>query len=111
MQSRRVFPGESTDPWINQRILVTVKLLCYGAIGDTPSPMTSHLASLALNLVRLFAWLLLLMLIFVPLERLFAVRRQRVFRKAFGADVAYYFLSSLVPKFLLILPLSGFAWL
>jgi len=72
--------------------------------------MTSQLASLALNVVRLCAWLLLLMLVFVPLERIFAVRRQKVFRKAFGADVAYYFISSLIPKFLLILPLSSLAW-
>jgi sterol desaturase/sphingolipid hydroxylase (fatty acid hydroxylase superfamily) len=72
--------------------------------------MTSQLASFAVNLARLCVWLALLMLIFIPLERIFALHRQKVFRKAFGADVAYYFISSLVPKVLLILPLSGLAW-
>jgi sterol desaturase/sphingolipid hydroxylase (fatty acid hydroxylase superfamily) len=50
------------------------------------------------------------MAIFVPLERFFAVHRQKVFRKSFGVGVVCYFLSSLIPKFLLILPLSAIAW-
>ncbi len=62
------------------------------------------------NIVRLCVWLVLLTVIFVPLERLFAVHRQKIFRKAFASDVLYYFLSSLLPKMLLILPLSAVAW-
>ncbi len=72
--------------------------------------MTSLIAPLALNVIRLCVWLVLVMLIFIPLERFFALHRQKVFREAFGVDLAYYFLSSLVPKFLLILPLSCLAW-
>lgn len=63
-----------------------------------------------MNAVRLCVWLVLLMAIFIPLERKFALHRQRVFRKAFTTDVVYYFLSSLLPNILLILPLSGLAW-
>jgi sterol desaturase/sphingolipid hydroxylase (fatty acid hydroxylase superfamily) len=46
------------------------------------------------------------MIIFVPLERLFALRSQRVFRTSFLSDIAYYFLNAIVPKLLLILPLT-----
>jgi sterol desaturase/sphingolipid hydroxylase (fatty acid hydroxylase superfamily) len=65
-----------------------------------------HLASLPIDLLRLCAWLLLLAVIFVPAERLWPQHRRKVFRKAFGTDVAYYFLSGIAPKLLLILPLS-----
>jgi sterol desaturase/sphingolipid hydroxylase (fatty acid hydroxylase superfamily) len=51
------------------------------------------------ELCRASLWLLLIMLIFVPLERLFPLRQQAVFRKAFGTDLVYYFFSSLIPKF------------
>jgi sterol desaturase/sphingolipid hydroxylase (fatty acid hydroxylase superfamily) len=70
-----------------------------------------HLGSIALNVLQLGIWLVLLTAVFVPLERLFALHRQKVLRKAIGNDVAYYFLSSLAPKLLLVLPLSGLAWL
>jgi sterol desaturase/sphingolipid hydroxylase (fatty acid hydroxylase superfamily) len=59
-----------------------------------------------LTALRVCGWLGVLMAIFVPLERLFGLHRQPVFRKAFGTDVIYYFLSSLLPKLLLTLPLS-----
>ena len=42
----------------------------------------SRLLVLLIELVRLSAWLLLLSLVFVPLERLFALRPQKFFRKA-----------------------------
>jgi sterol desaturase/sphingolipid hydroxylase (fatty acid hydroxylase superfamily) len=60
----------------------------------------------ALNIVRLCGSLVLLIAVFVPLERLFGLHRQRIFRRAFGTDVVYYFLSGLLPKLLLTLPLS-----
>jgi sterol desaturase/sphingolipid hydroxylase (fatty acid hydroxylase superfamily) len=56
------------------------------------------------------AKLLLVMAIFVPLERLFSARRQKFFRRAFLTDLGYYFIGSLVPKLLLIVPLSLLAW-
>ncbi len=67
------------------------------------------LAPLALDIARLCVWLALLMVVFVPLERLFALHPRKVFRKAFSTDLVYYFLSSLTPKLLLVLPLTVIA--
>jgi sterol desaturase/sphingolipid hydroxylase (fatty acid hydroxylase superfamily) len=65
---------------------------------------------LAVDFFRLCVWLALLMLLFIPLERIFALNRQKVFRKAFLSDLAYYFLSSLLPKLLLIPPAAAIGW-
>jgi len=56
-------------------------------------------------------WLAIVMVVFVPLERFFAVQPQRVFRKSFLPDLAYYFLNNLFPKLLLIPPIAVVAWL
>ena len=50
------------------------------------------------------------MVIFVPLERLFAARSQHILRKAIGADLCYFFLSSLIPALLLSFPIGLVAW-
>jgi sterol desaturase/sphingolipid hydroxylase (fatty acid hydroxylase superfamily) len=63
-----------------------------------------------MQIVRLSAWLVLLTVIFVPLERLFALHPHKIFRKAVLTDLAYYFISSLVPSILLTLPLAYVAW-
>lgn len=68
--------------------------------------MQQYLPSLALDVFRLCIWLVLLAIVFVPLERLCAQQRQQVFRKGFLTDLGYYFLNSLLPKLLLILPMS-----
>jgi sterol desaturase/sphingolipid hydroxylase (fatty acid hydroxylase superfamily) len=68
--------------------------------------LQQHLVPLALDVLRLCAWLVLLLFIFVPVERLCAHHPQKVFRKAFGTDVVYFFLSGLLPKLLFILPLT-----
>jgi sterol desaturase/sphingolipid hydroxylase (fatty acid hydroxylase superfamily) len=62
-----------------------------------------QLASLAANF-------LLVLVVFVPLEKLFAARRQKILRPAFWTDFGYFVISGLVPKLLLILPLSALAW-
>jgi len=59
-----------------------------------------------MDVFRLGVWLLLLVVVFVPLERFFAQRPQPIFRKEFLTDLGYYFLNSLLPKLLLILPMS-----
>jgi sterol desaturase/sphingolipid hydroxylase (fatty acid hydroxylase superfamily) len=69
-----------------------------------------QLPGFALDVLRLSIWLLLLMMVFVPLERLFAVNPQKVLRKSFGVDLGYYFLNNLVPKALLVFPMAWFAW-
>ncbi|MBV9388091.1 MAG: sterol desaturase family protein [Chroococcidiopsidaceae cyanobacterium CP_BM_ER_R8_30] len=72
--------------------------------------MTQYLPTLALDFFRLGIWLVLLMVIFVPLERLCAQRQQQVFRQEFFVDLGYYFLNNFLPKLLLILPISIIAW-
>jgi sterol desaturase/sphingolipid hydroxylase (fatty acid hydroxylase superfamily) len=69
------------------------------------------LAPHVISLLQLMAWLLLLAVIFVPLERCFPRRPQHIFRRAFHSDLIYYFLSSVLPKFLLIPPMTAVAWL
>src|SRR5579863_178664 len=61
-----------------------------------------HLISFAQDLVRLSVWLVLLLIVFVPLERIFGNHSQKVFRRSFGADLFYYFLNGILPKLLLI---------
>ncbi len=71
--------------------------------------MQQYFPSLAIDIVRLLVWLILLAIIFVPLERLCKQRRQTIFRKEFALDLGYYFLNNLLPKLLLALPLSMIA--
>jgi len=49
---------------------------------------------------------MIISVVFIPLERLFALHPQKVFRKAVLTDVGYYFLNSLVPGLLLSFPLA-----
>jgi sterol desaturase/sphingolipid hydroxylase (fatty acid hydroxylase superfamily) len=65
-----------------------------------------YLLSLAKSFARLSAWLLLLAVIFLPLERLFALHPRRFFRKELAQDLGYYFISGLIPGLLLALPFS-----
>lgn len=69
--------------------------------------LSRHLVSLASQLTNLAVWLVLLLIVFVPLERIFGKREQKVFRRSFGADLIYYFVNGILPKLLLILPLSA----
>jgi len=69
-----------------------------------------HALAFLMNVVRLTVWLVLLTVIFLPLERLFAVQPQEFFRKALAQDIGYYFISGLVPAMLLALPLSLVGW-
>ena len=59
-----------------------------------------------MQVLRLSAWLMIISVVFIPLERLFALHPQKVFRKAVLTDVGYYFLNSLVPGLLLSFPLA-----
>ena len=62
-----------------------------------------------IELLRLLALLAVLIVIFGTLERMAPLHRKKFLRKAFGVDLAYYFLNSLLPKLLLILPLTQLA--
>jgi sterol desaturase/sphingolipid hydroxylase (fatty acid hydroxylase superfamily) len=77
---------------------------------ETLRELQQKLPPLVLDTFRLAIWLVLLLIIFVPLEKLWARRPQKVFRKGFVTDLGYYFLNSLLPKTLLVLPLSAIAW-
>ena len=59
-----------------------------------------------IDVLRLCVWLALLAAIFVPLERRWALHSQKLLRKAFGTDVIYYFMSGLLPKVLLLVPIT-----
>jgi sterol desaturase/sphingolipid hydroxylase (fatty acid hydroxylase superfamily) len=69
-----------------------------------------HLRQLGLDVLRLCLWLGLLMAIFVPLERRWALHQKRVFRRAFVTDLAYYFLNGLLPGLVLVLSMTTVAW-
>jgi len=83
---------------------------------DRSLPWTSSailqppLLAFAIDFLRLCLWLLVLMIVFVPLEKHSALHPQKLFRKAFLTDVAYCFLSGLLPKLLLVPPLAIVAW-
>jgi sterol desaturase/sphingolipid hydroxylase (fatty acid hydroxylase superfamily) len=72
--------------------------------------MQQYLPSLALDVFRLCIWLVILSLVFIPVERLFAQQQQPIFRPGFLTDLGYYFLNGVLPKLLLILPISILAW-
>ena len=69
-----------------------------------------RIQSFLIDLARLFLWLTILVVIFVPLERVFAVHPQRILRKGIVVDLCYYFLSSLLPALLLSVPVGLLAW-
>lgn len=64
---------------------------------------------LFVDVARLALWLALLSAVFVPLERLFALRQSKVWRAGMTVDLGYYFLSSLLPAALLAIPMALFA--
>jgi sterol desaturase/sphingolipid hydroxylase (fatty acid hydroxylase superfamily) len=65
---------------------------------------------LALDFLRLCAWLLIIVMIFVPLERICALHPRKVFRRAFLSDLIYYFLNNLIPKAILVVPMALVGW-
>lgn len=74
--------------------------------------MSSHLVSshllgaFGLQVLKLVVWLALLAAIFAPLEALFALRRTPGRWKTAPADIAFYFLNSLLPLAILAPPLA-----
>ncbi len=74
------------------------------------SQLNPRVAAGVVQVFRLSVWLLLLAVIFTPLERLFAVHPKKVLRKDVAADLFYYFLSSLLPAVLLSVPISLLAF-
>jgi sterol desaturase/sphingolipid hydroxylase (fatty acid hydroxylase superfamily) len=75
------------------------------------SSLPPEIARFVVDVFRLCLWLMLLIALFVPLERLFAQRPSKFLRPQIGNDLAYYFLSSLVPAALMSVPLAVLATL
>lgn len=71
--------------------------------------LQQHLPPLAFDIVKLANGLILLAVLLIPLERLFALRPQKVFRHGFFTDIGYYFVTSLLPARVLVLPLTALA--
>ena len=68
-----------------------------------------YLHAFGMSVLRTGAWLVLLSVIFVPLERLFALRREKILRAGLGADLGYFFLNSVITSVLIAIPLSAVA--
>lgn len=73
---------------------------------ETLHYLQRHLPPSALNIVRLAIWLVILAILFLPLERLWSLRKQKISRKNIFHDLIYYFLNSLLPAFILAFPIS-----
>ena len=58
------------------------------------------------DVFHLVVWLVLLVSIFVPLERLLALHPAKIWRKQVGVDLAWYFINSLVPALIIAVPLA-----
>lgn len=71
--------------------------------------LQQQLGQLGQTLAALCLWFVLLFIVFVPLERGFARVRLPVRRRGFGIDVVYFFLSGVLPKLLLVIPLGYIA--
>ncbi|HUB11780.1 MAG TPA: sterol desaturase family protein [Acetobacteraceae bacterium] len=65
-----------------------------------------QLPPILLTTIRLSVWLLILCTIFLPLELLFSLPRQKLLRRSLPSDIGFYFISGLVPQLLLAVPLS-----
>ncbi len=65
--------------------------------------------ALAYSIFRLTIWLILLVAIFVPLERLLALHPAKIWRKQVGVDLCWYFINSLLPAAIIALPLAALA--
>jgi sterol desaturase/sphingolipid hydroxylase (fatty acid hydroxylase superfamily) len=63
-------------------------------------------AGFAVDVGRLAVWLILLVAIFVPLERLLALHPEKIWRKQVGVDLGWYFINSLLPAAIIAIPLA-----
>ncbi len=65
-----------------------------------------HLQTLMLSVLRTSAWLGITIVLFAPLEYLFAVRKQPFFHAGWATNLGWYFVNSLVTVALLAPPLA-----
>jgi sterol desaturase/sphingolipid hydroxylase (fatty acid hydroxylase superfamily) len=65
-----------------------------------------HLHAFLFSVARQSVWLVLLAVIFLPLERLAAVHPRKFFSKRLLSDVGFYYISGLIPSLLLAPPMA-----
>ncbi len=90
---------------LNQLAWLLAMLLIYffvapGFVGG------SAVQRVVLNAMNLGIWLFLLVAVFVPIERLFALNRQPILRPNLLVDLGYYFLTGLIPTLVLTIPIA-----
>ena len=69
-----------------------------------------HLYTYFLELVRACVWLLILSLVFIPLEMLFPLHKERTIHAATLSDLGFYFVSTFLPPFVVLIPLTVAAY-
>jgi sterol desaturase/sphingolipid hydroxylase (fatty acid hydroxylase superfamily) len=79
-------------------------------LRDWLDMLDPRVAGQLVQIIKLSVTLVVIAAIFTPLERLFAVRPKKIFRKAVLTDLGYYFLNSLGLGFFLAVPLAAMAW-
>jgi sterol desaturase/sphingolipid hydroxylase (fatty acid hydroxylase superfamily) len=78
---------------------------------DAVGAILPSLRGIAVLVARLGVWLLILGVVFIPLERLFSLRPAKLLRAGLLVDVGYYILNGVLPGLVLSLPLAAVAWL
>ena len=73
------------------------------------SHISAHALKFAIDIGRQATWLVLLVALFVPFERLLELRPIKLWRKQVGVDLAWYFINSVVPAAILAIPLTFLA--
>lgn len=74
-----------------------------------PEELSRYAHGFASDVLRLVVWLVLLVAVFVPLERLFALHPAKIWRKQVGVDLGWYFINSLLPALIIAVPLATLA--
>lgn len=62
-----------------------------------------------IDILRLTIWLAILVAVFVPLERFFALRPAKVWRAQIGVDLGWYFINALTTASIVALPIAALA--
>ncbi len=62
---------------------------------STSSVVINGMQTVLIDILRLTIWLAILVAVFVPLERFFALRPAKVWRAQIGVDLGWYFINAL----------------
>src|SRR3569623_1607072 len=70
------------------------------------SHVVQHALALLVQTASLTVWLVILTVVFLPLERFFALHPTRLRARSLAIDLTYYFLNGLAPALILAIPAS-----